>query len=129
MCAYTRITIDALASEIGISYGTVHGILQDYLNVHPSRNLDEHISHFKDTFRCLEENGLVLKISKSIFAKPEVEFLGHHISVNGIRPTTEQIQAILDFNRPSTIKQPRTFFGRLNFYRRFLPSAAKHQKN
>ncbi|GFQ90529.1 retrovirus-related Pol polyprotein from transposon 17.6 [Trichonephila clavata] len=66
-----------------------------------SRNLDEHISHLKEIFRRLDENGLVLKISKCIFAKPEVDFLGHHVSASGIRPTTGRIQAILDFNRPS----------------------------
>ncbi|GFR18274.1 hypothetical protein TNCT_577671 [Trichonephila clavata] len=92
-----------------------------------SRNLDEHISHLKEIFRRLDENGLVLKISKCIFAKPEVDFLGHHVSGSGIRPTTERIQAILDFNRPSTVKQLRRFLGMLNFYRRFLPNPAKHQ--
>ncbi|GFQ87513.1 hypothetical protein TNCT_305961 [Trichonephila clavata] len=92
-----------------------------------SRNLDEHISHLKEIFRRLDENGLVLKISKCIFAKPEVEFLGHHVSASGIRSTTERIQAILDFNRSSTVKQLRRFLGMLNFYRRFLPNAAKHQ--
>ncbi|GFR12994.1 hypothetical protein TNCT_111821 [Trichonephila clavata] len=92
-----------------------------------SRNLDEHISHLKEIFRRLDENGLVLKISKCIFAKPEVDFLGHHVSASGIRPTTERIQAILDFNRPSTVKQLRRFLAMLNFYRRFLPNAAKHQ--
>ncbi|GFR23371.1 hypothetical protein TNCT_178751 [Trichonephila clavata] len=92
-----------------------------------SRNLDEHISHLKEIFRCLDENGLVLKISKCIFAKPDVDFLGHHVSASGIRPTSERIQAILDFNRPSTVKQLRRFLGMLNFYRRFFPNAAKHQ--
>ncbi|GFQ69102.1 hypothetical protein TNCT_251911 [Trichonephila clavata] len=92
-----------------------------------SRKLDEHISHLKEIFRRLDENGLVLKISKCIFAKPEVDFLGHHVSASGIRPTSERTQAILDFNRPSTVKQLRKFLGMLNFYRRFLPNAAKHQ--
>ncbi|GFQ96713.1 hypothetical protein TNCT_157351 [Trichonephila clavata] len=92
-----------------------------------SLNLDEHISHLKEIFQRLTENGLVLDISKCIFAKPEVDFLGHHVSASGIRPTTERIQAILDFNRPSTVKQLRRFLGMLNFYLRFLPNAAKHQ--
>ncbi|GFQ96371.1 hypothetical protein TNCT_495331 [Trichonephila clavata] len=90
-----------------------------------SRNLDKHISHLKEIFRSLDENGLVLKISKCIFAKPEVDFLGHHVSASGIRPTTERIQAILDFNRQSTVKQLRRFLGMLNFYRRFLPKCNK----
>ncbi|GFR04339.1 hypothetical protein TNCT_714321 [Trichonephila clavata] len=92
-----------------------------------SRNLDEHISHLKENFRRFDENGLVLKNSKCIFVKPKVDFLGYHVSASGIRPTRERIQAILDFNRPSTVKQLRRFLGMLNFYRRFLPNAAKHQ--
>ncbi|GFQ85869.1 retrovirus-related Pol polyprotein from transposon 17.6 [Trichonephila clavata] len=66
-----------------------------------SRKLDEHISHLKEIFRRLDENGLVLKISKCIFTKPEVDFLGHHVSASGIHPTIESIHTILDFNRPS----------------------------
>ncbi|GFT14915.1 hypothetical protein TNCV_3483631 [Trichonephila clavipes] len=54
-----------------------------------SHNLDEHIIRLKEIFRRLAENGLVLKISKYIFAKPEVDFLGHHVSANAIFLTTE----------------------------------------
>ncbi|GFY62706.1 transposon Ty3-I Gag-Pol polyprotein [Trichonephila inaurata madagascariensis] len=56
-----------------------------------------------------------------------MDFIGHHVSASGIRKTTERIQAVLNFNRPSTVKQLRRFLGMLNFYRRFLPNAAKHQ--
>ncbi|GFT36129.1 hypothetical protein TNCV_3778441 [Trichonephila clavipes] len=38
-----------------------------------SHSLDEHIIYLKEMFRRLTENGLVLKISKCIFAKPEVD--------------------------------------------------------
>ncbi|GFR04516.1 retrovirus-related Pol polyprotein from transposon 17.6 [Trichonephila clavata] len=68
-----------------------------------SRNLDEHISNLKEIFQRLTENGLVLKISKCISAKPEVGFLGHHVSASGILLTTERIQSILDFNIPSKL--------------------------
>ncbi|GFQ83557.1 hypothetical protein TNCT_172151 [Trichonephila clavata] len=91
-----------------------------------SRNLNEHISHLKVIFSTSHGNDLILKISKCIFAKPEVDFLGPHVSARDIRPIIERIQALLDFNRPNTIKQLRRFLGMLNFYQRFLPNDAKH---
>ncbi|GFT79145.1 hypothetical protein TNCV_3094961 [Trichonephila clavipes] len=90
-----------------------------------SRNLEEHIIHLKEMFRRLQKNGLVLKISKCSFAKSEVDFLGHHVSASDIRPTTERIQAILDFNRQNTIKQLRRSLGMRNFYRRLSPKCNK----
>jgi Reverse transcriptase (RNA-dependent DNA polymerase) len=54
-----------------------------------------------------------------------VEFLGHRVSAAGVAPLQSKVQAVEQFPQPQSIKQLMTFLGMLNFYRRFLPQAAK----
>ena len=74
-----------------------------------------------DALRCF---GLVLNINKCMFGARELEFLGHHVSAQGIRPLPEKVQAVQRFKRPRTVKAPQRFLGLVNFYRHFLPNIA-----
>ncbi|GFY76198.1 uncharacterized protein TNIN_173971 [Trichonephila inaurata madagascariensis] len=74
-----------------------------------------------------KDAGLVIKIAKCQFLQTEVDFLGHHISVNGIEPSKERIKVIEDFKLPETVKDLRRYLGVINFYHRFIPNAAENQ--
>jgi hypothetical protein len=75
-------------------------------------------------FAILAANGLALNLEKCIFTIPELDFLGHRISVAGVAPLQENVQVILDFPKPTDCKSLQWFLGMINFYRRFLPGAA-----
>ena len=70
-------------------------------------------------------NGLVLNLAKCQFGKQEIDFLGHHITTCGITPVPCKTAVIKEFTRPSTVKGLQEFLGMVNFYRRFVPSAAR----
>ena len=74
-----------------------------------------------DTLRCF---GLVLNINKCIFGTCELEFLGHHVSPQGITPLPEKVEAVQHFECPRTVKALQCFLRLVNFYRRFLPNIA-----
>ena len=44
-----------------------------------SPNLEQHLTHLQTTFEILRSNQLYVKLSKFIFAKNEVGYLGHII--------------------------------------------------
>lgn len=92
-----------------------------------SSSEEEHRQHLKKLFQRLQEYGVLINIAKCHFGKPEVTFLGFHVSSAGIRPLESKVQAILDFPFPATIKELRRFLGMINFYRKFLPKAAEIQ--
>ena len=92
-----------------------------------SRTKKEHLHHLRTVFERLQQCQLTLNLSKCNFAKSEVTFVGHIVSPNGIRPTDEKVKVIENFEKPKTVKQLRRFLGIINFYRRFIPQAAKHQ--
>ncbi|CAK1592500.1 unnamed protein product [Parnassius mnemosyne] len=70
---------------------------------------------------------MVINTAKCVFGSDEVIFLGYHISAEGLKPQPSKVEAIKSFPRPKTVKELRRFLGMLNFYRRFIPNAAKYQ--
>ena len=56
-----------------------------------------------------------------------MRFLGYAVSAAGIRPLPEKVEAIRNFPRPETVQELRRFLGMVNFYRRFIPTAARIQ--
>ncbi len=65
----------------------------------------------------------VINGEKCEFAVQEVQFLGHHVTEEGIRPLPDRVAAVQDHPKPSTVRQ--VFRGVVHFYRRFVPAAAK----
>jgi hypothetical protein len=54
-----------------------------------------------------------------------LHFLGHHVSASGFAPLPSRVAAIQRYPRPVTVKQLLAFLGVFNFYRWFVPAAAK----
>ena len=89
------------------------------------RSHKEHIIHLREFLNRLRTASLVLNLPKCTFGRSSVDFLGHLVSSQGIRPLAAKVEALRSHPRPNTIKEIQQFLGLLNFYRRFLPGAAK----
>ena len=50
-----------------------------------------------------------------------MELLGHCISVKGIQPTLEKVEAIRKVPKPSDVTQLMSFLGAVNYYGKFIP--------
>ena len=83
-----------------------------------------HLKTLDEVLRRLGEAGIRLKQAKCAFMKSSVEYLGHKISADGIRPTTEKLRAINDAPPPNNVSQLRSFLGLVNYYGKFLPQLA-----
>lgn len=85
-----------------------------------SRTFKEHLQHLHLVFQRLRKANLKLKPSKCNFACPEVLYLGHIITKDGVRVDPRKTQAVNDYPRPRTPKELRGFLGLCNYYRRFV---------
>ena len=83
-----------------------------------------HLKTLDEVLRRLGEAGIRLKQAKCAFIKSSVEYLGHKISADGIRPMTEKLRAINDAPPPNNVSQLRSFLGLVNYYGKFLPQLA-----
>nr|VZH98655.1 unnamed protein product [Spirometra erinaceieuropaei] len=89
-----------------------------------SRNAEEHKEHLALVFDRLDQFGVVINPSKCVLGVPSLDFLGHHIDAQGLRPLSSKVEAIRDFPPPTSKRQLQRFLGMVNFYRRFLPNCA-----
>ena len=76
-----------------------------------------------EVFNRLEHFGLILNKDKCVFAVKKVDFLGHRVDSQGVRPLETKVSAIHDFPKPRTVKDLRKFLRAINFYRSFIPNA------
>ncbi|GBG63940.1 hypothetical protein CBR_g39944 [Chara braunii] len=89
-----------------------------------SRTLDEHLVHHVvlDRLRAAKYKA---NRDKCEFAKQELEYLGHYVTLKGIRPLTDKIQAIVDWSEPRCTTDVRSFMGMAGYYHRFVESYSK----
>jgi transposase InsO family protein len=66
--------------------------------------------------------GIKLNRNKCTFLQSEVEYLGHRISGEGIKPCPSKVQAIKNAPAPKDQKALRGFTGLLNYYGSFIPN-------
>ncbi|KAJ1518939.1 hypothetical protein ONE63_011448 [Megalurothrips usitatus] len=92
-----------------------------------SRTPEEHTAHLRQLFERLSQYGVVVNPAKCVFAAPELVFLGHSVSADGICPPAERVAALRAYPRPETTRDLRRFLGMINFYRRHVPRAAEFQ--
>ena len=102
----------------------------DYLDdiLIASKSKAEDKEHLQLLFDRLAEHGLVVKTEKCVFGVEEIDFLGHCVSSAGIRPLPSKAKAITEFTAPTSITLLEKFIGMINFYRIFVPHAAKLMK-
>ncbi len=84
------------------------------------RSFNEHKRHLSEVLTCIQRAGLKLKPSKCYLFRPQVTFLGHVVSGEGVKPDTSNVDKIVGWPVPQTMTEVRAFLGMGNYYRRFL---------
>jgi hypothetical protein len=72
----------------------------------------------------IKSAGLKFKTSKCALFQKEVLFLGHHVSVEGVKPDPGKTGVIRGWARPKCAKDVRSFLGICGYYRRFVAKFA-----
>ena len=77
-------------------------------------------------FARLHLHKLKLSPDKSRISATRVDFLGHVILADGVRPNDARVAALARMPMPTRIKKLRSLLGGLSYYRKFLPNMAYH---
>ena len=85
-----------------------------------------HVTTLAAFFPRLRLHQLKLSPDKSRIGAARVDFLGHTISSDGVRPNDDRVAALTRMPMPTDIKQLRSLLGGLSYYRKFLPNMARY---
>ena len=86
---------------------------------------EEHLEHIKTVFEKLCHAKLSMKLSKCHFFTKEIQYLGHILSIEGIKPVPAKTEAIRAIHPPVNPKQVCAFLGLVGYYRKFIKNFAK----
>jgi hypothetical protein len=89
------------------------------------RTFEEHLQRVEQVLERVQQAGLKLKPEKCQLLQTEVNFLGHVISEDGIKPNPANIAKIVQWPVPTTVTQVRQILGMGSYYRRFVKDFAK----
>jgi len=88
-------------------------------------SLREHEIKFNKLTARLRESNLKLQPDKCEFLRKEVNYLGHIIGEDGVKPDPKKIEAVKEFPQPANAKNIKQFLGLAGYYRRFIPNFSK----
>ncbi|GJP42842.1 hypothetical protein CLOM_g2370, partial [Closterium sp. NIES-68] len=80
-----------------------------------SKTREQHLKDLEAVFQRLQQHRLITKGSKCEFLKQELEFLGHVISMEGIRIDPKKLRAIQEWQAPTNLQQLQSFLGFVNY--------------
>ena len=91
-------------------------------------SMSEHDSRLDVTLRAIEKSGLKLNKDKCVFRKSSLDFLGHHIDANGVQPSRDKIDAIVNLQAPTNVTELRRCLGMFNYLGRYVSNLANMAK-
>jgi hypothetical protein len=81
-----------------------------------SKTKEEHAEHLRTVLQTLREHQLYARFSKCEFWLDKVLFLGHVINKEGIAVNPEKIEAVMNWNSPTSVSEIRSFLGMAGYY-------------
>ena len=85
---------------------------------------EQHKKELIDVLTKLENAGYRLSKNKSKFFKTEIEWIGHKIDQNGIRPLQGKLMAIKKLKQPKNEKEMKSFLGAIQYLSKYVENSS-----
>ncbi|GJZ93818.1 reverse transcriptase domain-containing protein [Tanacetum coccineum] len=117
---YQRLVDKAFEKQIGRN-------LEVYVDDLVIKSHTEHeiLRDINEAFRNLRRINMKLNPKKYTFGAEEGAFLGHVVSMKGIKACPEKVEAVMKLRSPQTLKEAQSLNGKLASLNRFLSKSAK----
>jgi hypothetical protein len=90
--------------------------------------MEEHVVKLEEIFKRLDKANFKIQPGECVFGTDTVEYLGHIVTRDGIRPDPRKVQAIEQYPTPQTVRDVRAFIGLAGYYRRHVRNFAEIAK-
>lgn len=88
------------------------------------RDEQEHDLRLQEVLRVLKENNVLLNTEKCLYKVQKVNFLGHELTPEGVRPLNKYIDSVAKFRAPKTVEELQSFLGLINYINKWIPNLA-----
>lgn len=88
-------------------------------------SVKHHLNNLQCVFETCRKFNLKLNPNKCEFLKPEVSFLGHKCTSEGVLPDPGKLSAVRKYPRPTDKSEVKRFAAFANYYRRFIENFAE----
>jgi len=85
-----------------------------------SKSPEEHEKHLRLVLDVLKEHNLTAAVHKCSLNQPQVLYLGHIVSAEGVKADPAKTKAVADFPQPKDVHQLRSFLGMCVGFRKFI---------
>ncbi|XP_013404021.1 uncharacterized protein K02A2.6, partial [Lingula anatina] len=108
--------------EMNTHFGNLEGveIMMDDILVH-GKSIEEHNARLCKLLEKARAINLKLNKEKCVFAKTEVDYVGHTLTGEGLKPTQKRIDAIINMRDPENHEELKTVLGMLEYVGKFIP--------
>lgn len=112
---FQRRLADALQGLDGVS------VVADDILVY-GRDRHEHDSNLQQLLERARDTGLRLNKDKCRFLAPELPYIGHLLTEDGVKADPKKVSAILEMPAPTTVEGVKRFLGHITYMAKFLPN-------
>ena len=121
-------TFQRLMSQVLVrilpKYGNVVLCYVDYVLV-ATRTQKDHVERLRGgLYIALKAAGLKLKAAKCELFETHIKYLGRHIDAEGVRPDPDKLEAVENWQVPTSKKAVASFLGFAGYYREFIKDYA-----
>ena len=99
----------------GLTWDQVIAYLDDVIVV--GTTFDEQVKNLRRVFTRFRDHGLKLKPKKCFLFRKEVKFLGRMITQQGVSVNPDNIETVLKWPKPTSVKELESFLGFVNYHR------------
>ena len=91
--------------------------------------IKEHNGRLEAVLIHTREDNLKLNAQKTKICQTSVNYVGHTVTAQGLKPNPERLQAILDMPTPTDKAAVQRFLGMVGYVSRFIPTMADITKS
>jgi hypothetical protein len=81
------------------------------------KTFEKYIQHVEEVMKRIRDTNFRLKVEKCYFAAKKLQFLGHVVGKDRVKPDPEKVDKMINYPKPKNIRELREVLDLFSYYR------------